>query len=367
MRPDQNELAHGPHVVFEAKDNLQFDEILLDLANIMTDPVETEAASRRFPSNDDLAHFGRGILMGGADIIPGVSGGTVALILGIYERLVTAISRCDQTLFGHLRAARFRAITEYLDIRFLIPLAMGIGCGVVGLGTVMHELLEHYLQFTLAAFFGLIGASCYLVWRLVKHWNPVELVLILAGAIFAFWLVGQPALSSPPDSLWYIFICGTVAICAMILPGISGAFILLILGKYHDITGIIKDTLKLNLTGEGIAVVAVFGCGCVLGLLTFSKVLKWLLHHHGSMTMATLCGFMAGSLRRIWPFQRDTTPEIEEFKHKVFEHIPLSSIPINATTLATVVVALLAGGFVMALDRFAGGSVEAEHEIEDDE
>ena len=291
--------------------------------------------------------------MGCADIIPGVSGGTVALILGIYERLVTAISRVDTTFIGHLTGRRWRDAAAYLDLKFLIPLGIGILAGVAVLGTVMHALLEHYLQFTLAAFFGMIGASCYLVGRLIHRWGISEFILLPLGALFAFWLVRQPALATPPDAQWYIFLCGVIGICAMILPGISGAFILLIMGKYHDITGIIKQTLQLELSVASITTVAVFGTGCVVGLLSFSKLLRWLLAHHGSATMAALCGFMAGSLYKIWPFQVDTTPEVEEFKHKFFQPVSLTEIPIDGRFWLTILIAIVAALLVLALDRFA--------------
>ncbi|MCA9098495.1 MAG: DUF368 domain-containing protein, partial [Planctomycetaceae bacterium] len=248
-------------------------------------PSATEPLFVEAPLN-----FGRGLLMGGADIIPGVSGGTVALILGIYERLVTAISRVDGQFFRLLSQRNWRGAVNHLDLGFVIPLGIGILSGVVALGSVMHTLLEDYHQYTLAAFFGLIAASVYLVAKLVPHWKPLELVLTLVGALFAFWIVSRPALAHPPDAMWYVFLCGVLGICAMILPGISGAFILLILGKYHDLTGIIKEVLHLKISISAITTVAVFGTGCLVGLLSFAKLLRWLLHHHGSATMATLCG-----------------------------------------------------------------------------
>jgi putative membrane protein len=305
----------------------------------------------RIPSTEDLAHFARGVLMGGADIIPGVSGGTVALILGIYARLVNAISHCDRTLLKLLRQGHWRDAAEHLDLRFLVPLAIGIGGGVAALGTVMHALLEEHLQLTLAAFFGLIAGSCFLVSRLVARWRGIEVLLAVSGAAFALWLVTRPALASPPDALWYIFLCGAVAICAMILPGISGAFILLILGEYHEITGIIKDGLKLQWSVDSLVTVAVFASGCVVGLLSFSKLLRWLLSSHGSQTMAVLCGFMAGSLYKIWPFQRDTTPEVEQFKHKVFQPISLNEIAWDGMFAWTLLAMLLSAAAVILLDR----------------
>ncbi|QDU38151.1 hypothetical protein Mal4_24740 [Maioricimonas rarisocia] len=322
-----------------------------------TDSAErTDEATGFRIAGSDLAQTARGLLMGGADIIPGVSGGTVALILGIYERLVTSISHFDTTLVRQLGRKEWKAAAERINFRFLAFLGLGIGLGVAALGSLMHGLLEHYYQFTMAAFFGLIAASALLVARMVERWNAAAVVAIVLGALFAFWLVRQPALQQPPEGLGYVFICGMVAICAMILPGISGSFILLIMGKYHDITGIIKETLKLHITLESISTVAVFGAGCVLGLIGFSKCLRWLLARHESLTMSVLCGFMAGSLWKIWPFQRDVSPEgVTEFKHRVYEHIPLLDVPIDGRFWLTIAIAVVAGGLVLALDYFTAG------------
>lgn len=304
---------------------------------------------------DDALHAGRGLLMGAADIIPGVSGGTVALILGIYNRLVTAISHVDGTFAGHVRHGRWLAAARHIDLRFLMALGLGIATGIVSLGSLMHWLLEHQRQHTLAAFFGLIAASSLLVGRMIHRWNATVIVLLLGGTAAAVWIVRQPALAHPPDTLWYVFLCGVLGICAMILPGISGAFILLILGKYHDLTGIIKETLRLQITQENAATVAVFASGCAIGLICFSKFLRWLLGRHESETMAVLCGFMLGSLWKIWPFQRDLRPEVTEFKLKSFELLPPGEIAIDGAFWTTLAVMAGAGGAVLLLDRLAAG------------
>lgn len=303
----------------------------------------------------DAIHAGRGLLMGAADIIPGVSGGTVALILGIYNRLVTAISHVDRTFINLLRQGEWRAAAEYIDLRFLVALGFGIATGIISLGSLMHWLLEHQRQYTLAAFFGLIAASSYLVGRMIHRWSIDTMTLLVAGAASAIWVVRQPALTHPPDELWYVFFCGVLGICAMILPGISGAFILLILGKYHDITGIIKDTLKLHITVDNIATVIVFVAGCAIGLISFSKFLRWLLARHESQTMSVLCGFMIGSLWKIWPFQTDITPDEPSVKLKQFELLAPADIPLDGRFWLTIGVMIAAAGVVVTLDYLSGG------------
>ncbi len=328
----------------------------------MTLMTEDEPQSPRIPSPADLAQIGRGVLMGGADVIPGVSGGTVALILGIYERLIAAISHLDPTFLSLVAQRKISDASQRIDLRFLVPLGVGILVGIVALGSVMHTLLEDYRQYTMAAFFGMIGASCYLVAKLVGRWRSQEIGLLIAGVAFAVWLVSQPVFADPPDALWYIFLCGAVAICAMILPGISGAFILMILGKYYEITGIIKEVLKLKISLESMTLVVTFACGCLVGLISFAKFLRWLLAKYASQTMAVLCGFMIGSLCKIWPFQIDTTPEIEEFKHKVFKIIALSEISIDGQFAITIGVAIVAAIAVLLLDRL-GTPAESLHAV----
>jgi putative membrane protein len=299
---------------------------------------------------EDLTHLGRGVLMGVADVIPGVSGGTLALILGIYNRLVTALSHFDRhTLQLVLRGDCRDAFTR-VDLRFLVVLASGIACGILALGGLMHWLLEHERQHTLSAFFGMIAASSLLVGRMISRFTARELVLLVAGVVGASFIVSLPALAHPPDALWYIFVCGVVGICAMILPGISGAFVLLLMGKYHDLTGILKNAVTLQVTTGDVAVVAVLGTGCVLGLITFSKCLRWLLARHEPQTMAALCGFMIGSLWKIWPFQADLTPSQPELKLKEFAHLPLSEIPLDRTSLMTIAIGVGAGLVVLGLD-----------------
>jgi putative membrane protein len=300
---------------------------------------------------EDMKQMGRGLCMGAADIVPGVSGGTVALILGIYERLVTAISRVDLELISEVRGGRFADAGRHLDIRFLLALGLGIGAGVVGLAGPMHYLLEHEMATTFGAFFGLILASTLIVARLIEDWKPMTILAAMAGAVFAYWLTGQVPVVAQPSAL-YIFFCGMVAICAMILPGISGSFILLIFGMYFHVTGVLKGFAHGEITAEGLMTVAAFGAGAVIGIISFSKILRVLLERAQSLTMAVLCGFMFGSLRRIWPFKvEDTATLAKEFKEKVFFNVwPWES---GGPVLLPIVFLVLGFALVQLLDRFS--------------
>jgi len=299
--------------------------------------------------------------MGGADIIPGVSGGTVALILGIYRRLVTAISHFDLETLRLVGRREFAKAIERVDLYFLVALGTGIVSGIVLLASLMHSLLTHAStrSYTLAVFFGLILASSVIVARMVRGWNAGTLAVCALGVAIAYSITGLPVADTEPTYLYVLF-CGMVAICAMILPGISGAYILLLLGMYIYITGAIKGLPKGDLSVENLTTIAVFCAGCTIGLVTFSKILRWLLAHHESVTLALLGGFMLGSLRKIWPFQRDLTPHVEKLKLKQFANEWPDTF--DGTVLLTFGLMLFAAVLVLALNHFSnrGGSSGGE-------
>ena len=278
-----------------------------------------EDSNKPKPIATDFKNVARGLMMGGADIIPGVSGGTVALILGIYERLVAAISHIGLHLLQLLWQRKWKEAANHIDFRFLAALGCGVLIGVVGLAKLMNLLLTHYASYTFAAFFGLIIASSLLVSRMVKPKNENEqtmsIVIGITAAAFALWLVSRDVFHAQPGYV-YTFFCGTIAICAMILPGISGAYILLLLGKYHDITDKIHNVTKFQATAAEWGELVTLAAGCVVGLILFSKLLRKLLARFHGPTMAAMCGFMLGSLYKIWPFRVDTTPEVEKLKEK---------------------------------------------------
>lgn len=309
---------------------------------------------------NDAKNVGRGLLMGAADIVPGVSGGTMALILGIYERLIAAISHVDVKLLGHVKDREWARAFEHADLRFLLTLLAGIGLGVVSLASLMHYLLEHEMAATFGAFFGLILVSSWIVSKLIETWSATEGIAAALGAVFAFWLTGLVPVVADPTYL-YVFFSGAVAICAMILPGISGAFILLILGMYYHVTGLLKGVASGAITGEALTTIAVFGVGCLTGILVFSRVLRFLLDRFHSVTMAVLCGFMFGSLRKIWPYKIEIDPDpAKKFKARVFENVwPWDAPDGLVVPLVMIAVGI---GIGLALERIgaAGAAAAAE-------
>ena len=323
------------------------------ICRILIDPADNVRANRVGPLAD-VVNVLRGVLMGAADVVPGVSGGTVALIVGVYERLVQAISHFDLTLLRHLRGFRWREAAVYIDFRLLICLGTGILLGITLLGGSVFELLTNFetRSFTLAVFFGAIVASVYLVVRLIRCETVMETGIRIAvgvlGAVFAYGLTTLPKTQIEPG-YGYIFFCGMIAICAMILPGISGAFILYILGAYIHLTHYLHEFSDGVFSIRAINTVAVFASGCAIGLILFSKVLRWLLAYHKSLTMSVLCGFMVGALNMIWPFQRDLTPEKTEFKEKEFENLLPEAI--DQQVVMCVVLAVIAAIVVLALGR----------------
>lgn len=242
----------------------------------------------------------RGVAMGAADVVPGVSGGTMALVLGIYPRFIRALAQLGLPLLKDLVGALRRGLGELLrvireaDLHFLVFLGAGIVGAVLTLAKIIPDLIETYPATMNGLFFGMIVASTVVPYRMLTRRGPVQAVSFVAAAGFAFWVTGL-GLLSVQAGLPFLFVSGAIAICAMLLPGISGSFLLLILGQYTRVLGAIHD--------RDLLVIAVFGLGCVTGLLSFSRLLEWLLDHRRNATLAALCGLMIGSLRKIWPFE----------------------------------------------------------------
>ncbi len=236
----------------------------------------------------------KGMAMGAADVVPGVSGGTIAFISGIYEELISTISGVNPALFVIWKEDGFRAMWKKLNGNFIIALFTGILISIFTVMRLANYLLENHPILIWSFFFGLVVASIWFVAKQIPKWNYKVILALLIGAAIAFYIVSLPPLS-PNSSYLFLFFAGAVAVCAMILPGISGAFILVLLGAYKSVTEAAHDF--------DVKTLGIVGLGAIFGLLTFSKVLKWLFVHYSSITLAVLTGFIAGSLNKIWPWK----------------------------------------------------------------
>ena len=284
----------------------------------------------------------RGLCMGAADVIPGVSGGTIALITGIYAELIQAIRSIDAAMLKKLLNGDFQGALAHIHVRFLVALFIGIGIAIVSLARLMNYLLHHQPVFTWSLFFGLIAASILVVGRQVKQWRGSAGISFIAGTAVALIVVNLIPVATPEQS-WFIFLCGIIAICAMILPGISGAFILLILGKYEFITA----TLKNPFLPQNLLIIAVFGIGCMVGLLGFSRVLNYFLKKFYNLTMAFLTGLMSGSIIKIWPWKEVLESRIIRGKaHAIVERNILPDVIDGDVVLAGVLAII---GFIAVL------------------
>ena len=236
----------------------------------------------------------KGCAMGMADVVPGVSGGTIAFISGIYDELLDSIRSVDATALRLLLRFRLAEFWRHINGRFLLPVLLGIAVAIFSLARLMTYLLTNQPIAIWSFFFGLIVASALLVARQIGRWDWRTVLAFAVGAAAAWWItVATPA--ETPDDWWFVMLSGAIAICAMILPGISGAFILLLLGKYQYI---------MHAVGEfDIPVIAVFVIGAAAGIISFSHLLSWLLKHWHDVTVAVLMGFMVGSLNKVWPWK----------------------------------------------------------------
>ena len=243
----------------------------------------------------------KGCAMGAADVIPGVSGGTIAFITGIYETLLDSIRAFDLTALRLFLRGRWREWWRKVNGSFLFSLLAGIGISIFSLAKLMTWLLENHPVGVWSFFFGLIIASSVLVAREIKRWNVWSVVSGIIGIVIAYYItVVTP--TETPDAWWFIILSGAIAICAMILPGISGSFILLLMGKYLFIMEAVHE---LN-----VGVLALFAVGAVAGIISFSHVLSWLLKHYHNVTVSLLTGFMVGSLNKVWPWKETLTTSV---------------------------------------------------------
>ena len=276
----------------------------------------------------------KGIAMGAADVVPGVSGGTVAFIVGIYEELINSIKSINPTNLKLLFSLRIAEFWKAINANFLLALVSGIAISIFSLAKLITYLLENEPVLVWAFFFGLVLSSTYFVAKTITQWDWKTYLFFVIGTVGAYFItVATP--TETPNNLFFIFLCGAIAICAMILPGISGSFILVLLGKYFYIMNAVKS---LN-----IVVMLVFICGAFIGITSFSNVLSFLLRRFHNTTIATLAGFMLGSLNKVWPWKETVETYVDSHGHIK----PLVEENILPNTLLWEGIGLMLFGFIL--------------------
>jgi len=258
--------------------------------------------------------FLKGMAMGAADVVPGVSGGTIAFITNIYEELIGNLSRFDAHAVKLLFKGQFRELWSYIGGTFLAVLFAGIFTSVLSLASILDYALEHHPTAIWSFFFGLVFASIFIVGRKVTQWRVPQILSFIIGTAIAYWVTTLPAVGGTEHPL-YLILCGALAICAMILPGISGSFILLLLGAYATVLSAVSE---LNLL-----IIAYVGIGAVTGLISFTKFLKWIFDKYKTIAIAILSGFLLGSLNKLWPWKWVVEYYIKHEGTSKEEYVPL--------------------------------------------
>jgi len=255
----------------------------------------------------------KGIAMGAADAVPGVSGGTIAFISGIYEELINTISNVNLSLFKILKEDGLKSFWSKANGNFILALLLGIIVSFVSFMRLAKYLIEQHPILIWSFFFGLIVVSIYFVGKQITKWKPLTILAIIIGAAIAYYVTSLPSLAANSNP-YYLLIAGAIAICAMILPGISGSFILVILGAYKTLSNAFHDFDLKRIT--------LFAAGAIIGLLSFSHVLKWLFKNYHNTTLALLTGFILGSLNKVWPWKKTISVMVD----KTGDIIPFSSV-----------------------------------------
>lgn len=290
-----------------------------------------------------LTLFFKAFCMGVADLIPGVSGGTIAFITGIYEGLLDAVGSVNKRSLSALVRFDFLSVISIVHIRFLIPLVCGMLFAIFSLARLMHYLISHQPIPTWACFFGLIGASIVVIFKsLDDPYAPKNVASLIVGAIFAFVFVSLIPVETPSEP-WFIYLCGVIGISAMILPGLSGSFLLLILGKYEYITGAVKSPFA----DGNMLILLTFVAGSLTGVAGFSRLLNWFLKHYRSQTMAFLTGVLIGSMKKVWPWKQTLETKVIRGKVKILREANV--LPESFDSQVLIAIALCIIGFALVL------------------
>ena len=303
--------------------------------------MKTNRKNRSFP--DYIILGAKGICMGASDVVPGVSGGTMAFILGIYEELIDAIRSFDLKSFQFLVTLKIRPLLDRISWRFLLAVGIGIFTAIFTLARLLSWLLNNSPVFIWSFFMGLILASVVSVSRRVEKWRVPTWLCLVGGTLGAYFLVGLVPVSTP-NAPWFLFLCGAVAICAMILPGISGAYILVLLGKYQYVLDAVNH--------RDVFVLALVSAGACVGIVAFSRILGWLLRNYHDLMVAILTGLMLGSLRKVWPW-KETLDSVVDVHGKVVPVLQSNILPGQWNGEVLVALSLMLVGLlaVLFLDR----------------
>ena len=287
----------------------------------------------------------KGFCMGAANVIPGVSGGTMALILGIYEELIDAIRSLNLKFLRLIALLKIRDALSSVSWLFLLPVGLGILLATLSLAKGLSWLLDNYTVIVWSFFFGLILSSIFTVGRVVKKWRTPTFVATGLGTVAAYFLFSLVPVATP-DAPWFIFVSGFLAICAMILPGVSGAYILVLLGKYHYILEAVNN--------KEFGTLLILTAGALVGLLSFVRVIGWVLKRYHDLTMAILIGLMLGSLRRIWPW-KETLTTLLDSHGKQIPPVQTNILPPSFSSEVGLALLLMFIGFVVvfSLDFWA--------------
>jgi len=289
----------------------------------------------------------KGIAMGAADVVPGVSGGTIAFISGIYEELIDSINNINLGALKVWKNEGFKSFWNHINGTFFVFLFAGIAISIVSLAKIVSHLLEVHPVLIWSFFFGLIIASVWLIAKSIEKWSPTSIGMMVLGALVAYYITTINSVASV-DASWYVLLSGAIAICAMILPGVSGAFILLLLGSYDKVLGAITD--------KNLMIIGLFGAGCVIGLLSFARILKYLFSKFKNLTIAVLAGFMVGSLNKVWPWKETVSTRVNSHG-EIVPFIQDNVLPGDFSGDAQLMYAILLAGIgfllIFILERFS--------------
>lgn len=287
----------------------------------------------------------KGMGMGIAELVPGVSGGTIAFVAGIYEEFINSINNVNLSTFKTLKKDGFKAFWQQLNGDFLLALFGGMLISIVSFSSLLKWLLEFHPIAIWSFFFGLVLASVIFVGKEIKKWTALSIFLLIVSAVIAYYITTLPP-SANADSLPYLFMSGAIAICAMILPGISGSFILVLLGSYKTVIDAVDE--------KDFKVLITVALGCLFGLLSFARLLKWLFNNHKNITLAILTGFIVGSLNKIWPWKKIIeTKTIGKKIITIDESISPFAFDGNPQLTYAIIAAIIGFSLIFILERVA--------------